>query len=67
MAKTKIKSWGNSLGVILPKALIDAEELKEGEEVEITVRKTSDVRTLRGKYPFKNLQHEKDQMKHGWE
>jgi antitoxin component of MazEF toxin-antitoxin module len=67
MTKTKIKSWGNSLGVILPKALVDAEELKEGEEVEITVRKTSDIRTLRGKYPFKNLQHEKDQMKHGWE
>jgi antitoxin component of MazEF toxin-antitoxin module len=67
MTKTKIKSWGNSLGIILPKALVDAEELKEGEEVEITVRKTSDIRTLRGKYPFKNLQHEKDQMKQGWE
>ncbi len=67
MTKTKIKCWGNSLGVILPKALVDEEELKEGEEIEISVRKTSDVRTLRGKYPFKNLQHEKDEMKHGWE
>jgi antitoxin component of MazEF toxin-antitoxin module len=66
-AKTKVKCWGNSLGVILPKALVDQEELKEGEEVEITVHKLSDVRSLRGKYPFKDLQHEKDQMKHGWE
>ncbi len=65
--KTKIKCWGNSLGVVLPKALVDEEELKEGQEVEITVRKISDVRSLRGKYPFKNLQQEKEEMKHGWQ
>ena len=66
-AKTKVKCWGNSLGVVLPKALVDEEELKEGEEVEITVRKVSDIRSLRGKYPFKNLQREKDEMKRGWQ
>ena len=66
-AKTKVKCWGNSLGIVLPKALVDEEELKEGEEVEVTVRKVSDVRSLRGKYPFKDLQHEKNEMKHGWE
>ena len=66
-AKTKVKCWGNSLGIILPKALVDQEELTEGEEVEITIRKVSDVRSLRGKYPFKNLQREKDEMKRGWE
>ncbi len=66
-AKTTVKCWGNSLGVVLPKALVDEEELKEGEEVEITVRKISDVRSLRGKYPFKNLQHEKEKMKRGWQ
>ncbi len=66
-AKTKVKCWGNSLGVILPKALVDQEELTEGEEVEITVHKLSDVRSLRGKYPFKKLQPEKDEMKRDWE
>ena len=65
--KAKVKCWGNSLGVVLPKALVDEEDLKEGEEVEITVRKLSDIRQLRGKYPFKDLQNEKDQMKRGWE
>ncbi len=65
--KTKIKCWGNSLGIILPKALVDEEELKEGEEVEVTVRKVSDVSSLRGKYPFKDLQDEKNKMKRGWE
>jgi antitoxin component of MazEF toxin-antitoxin module len=64
--KSKVKRWGNSLGVVLPKALVEAEGLTEGEEVEVTVRKVSDVRVLRGKYPFKDLQHEKDEMKRGW-
>ncbi len=66
-AKTKIKCWGNSLGVVLPKALVDQEELREGEEVEITVRKIADIRSIRGKYPFKDLQREKDAMKRGWQ
>jgi antitoxin component of MazEF toxin-antitoxin module len=65
--KTKVRCWGNSLGIVLPKALVEQEELKEGEEVEVTVQKTSDIRTLRGKYPFKNLQQEKTKMKRGWE
>lgn len=65
--KTKIKCWGNSLGIVLPKNLVDEEDLTEGEEVEVTVRKVSDVRSLRGKYPFKDLQHEKNEMKRGWE
>jgi antitoxin component of MazEF toxin-antitoxin module len=66
-AKTKVKCWGNSLGIVLPKTLVNQEGLKEGEEVEITVRKTSDVHALRGKYPFKDLQNEKNKMRHGWE
>jgi antitoxin component of MazEF toxin-antitoxin module len=66
IAKTKVKCWGNSLGIVLPKTLVDQEGLKEGEEVEVTVRKASDVSCLRGKYPFKDLQHEKAEMKRGW-
>ncbi len=65
--KAKIKCWGNSLGIILPKSLVEQEELKEGEEVEVSVRKISNVREVRGKYPFKNLQHEKDEMRRGWQ
>lgn len=65
--KTKVKCWGNSLGIILPKSLVEQEELKEGEEVEVTVRKISNIREVRGKYPFKNLQREKDEMRRGWQ
>ena len=66
ITKSKVKRWGNSLGVVLPKTLVEEEGLREGEEVEVTVRKVSDVRRLRGKYPFKDLQHEKNEMKRSW-
>ena len=59
VAKTKVRCWGNSLGVVLPKALVDEEELKEGEEVEITVHKVSDMRSLRGKYPLETCSAKK--------
>ena len=67
LTKAKIKCWGNSLGILLPKALVDEEGLKEGEEVEVTVRKVADARSLRGKYVFRDLQREKDEMRRGWE
>jgi antitoxin component of MazEF toxin-antitoxin module len=67
MSKSRIKRWGNSYGVLLPKAAIEEEGLKEGEEVEVSVRKIKDIRALRGKYHFKDLQREKEEMKRGWE
>jgi antitoxin component of MazEF toxin-antitoxin module len=67
ISKSKLKRWGNSFGVLIPKALVEQEGLKEGEEVEISVRRLADIRALRGKYRFKDLQHEKNEMKRGWE
>jgi antitoxin component of MazEF toxin-antitoxin module len=67
MSKSRIKRWGNSYGVLLPKTAVEEEGLKEGEEVEVSVRRINDIRKLRGKYHFKDLQHEKDEMKRGWE
>ncbi len=67
MSRSRIKRWGNSYGVLLPKKAVEEEGLKEGEEVEVSVRRINDVRKLRGKYHFKDLQQEKDEMKRGWE
>ncbi len=66
-AKSKLKRWGNSFGVVVPKEVVEKEGLKEGELVEISVRKASDIRRLFGKYPFKNLQEQKEAMKKGWD
>jgi antitoxin component of MazEF toxin-antitoxin module len=34
----KIKKWGNSLGIILPKKIVDSENLKENSEVNIFIQ-----------------------------
>lgn len=34
---TKVKKWGNSFGIILPRKLIDAEKIQEGTEIEISL------------------------------
>jgi antitoxin MazE len=35
-----VSKWGNSLAVRLPQAVVEALELKEGDEIEITVAGT---------------------------
>jgi len=39
--ETKLKSWGNSIGVVLPKDELKAEHLEVNDEVEVTVKKKS--------------------------
>ena len=36
-ANVKVKKWGNSFGVILPKKIVDTEKIKEGVEITITI------------------------------
>ena len=36
--KTKVKKWGNSFGVVIPKEIINSQGLKEDNEVFITVQ-----------------------------
>ncbi len=35
---TKAKKWGNSFGIILPKGIVRSQKIKEGVEIEITLR-----------------------------
>jgi antitoxin component of MazEF toxin-antitoxin module len=34
----KVRRWGNSFGILLPKKVVDEEHLDEGSEVTITVQ-----------------------------
>ena len=47
--KVKVAKWGNSLGLRLPKAAVEAAGLKAGSEVDVTV----EGRELRVKSPSK--------------
>ncbi len=65
--KSKLKRWGNSFGVLIPKEMVEKEGLKEGEEVQVSVTKTSDIKHIFGRYPFSDLQKQKEKMKDGWD
>lgn len=41
--KTKLRKWGNSLGIVIPLAKAKQEEMKEGEEVLALVNKEKNV------------------------
>lgn len=66
-ARSKLRRWGNSYGIVIPKDIIEKEGLKKGEDVEISVRRVSDIRRLFGKYTFNDLQTQKEKMRKGWE
>jgi antitoxin component of MazEF toxin-antitoxin module len=66
ITRVKLKAWGNSLGAIIPKEIVNQIGLKEGEEVEISVRPVTDTKRLFGKYPSGNAQKAKDEMRAGW-
>ncbi len=42
-----VSKWGNSLAVRLPAAVVDALDLKEGDEIEISVAGKRDFRVAR--------------------
>lgn len=56
MVKSKLKKWGNSFGVIIPKEIIYSENFKENEDIEFLIVKNSKKRfdelfgSLKGKF-----------------
>tara|TARA_Y100000031_G_C8183023_1_gene367466 strand:+ start:156 stop:365 length:210 start_codon:yes stop_codon:yes gene_type:complete len=51
--KVKVKQWGNSLGIILPKEVVDKRELKKGEEVLIEIVNPTQFNKIFGSIKFK--------------
>ena len=39
--KCRLKKWGNSFGVVIPKEIIESEKWKENQEIELMVIKDS--------------------------
>ena len=40
---TKTKQWGNSLAVIIPKEKVEELKLKPGEEININIKKNTNI------------------------
>ena len=69
--KTIAKRWGSSIGIILPKSVVEENKIRENEEVIIEVKKPVFVKELFGKYPEwkskKTAQELKDEARRGWD
>jgi len=40
-SETRLRAWGNSIGLIVPKSVLREEGLSVNDEVEVTIRKKS--------------------------
>ncbi|MBI2147822.1 AbrB/MazE/SpoVT family DNA-binding domain-containing protein [Candidatus Woesearchaeota archaeon] len=65
-----IKRWGNSMGIVLPKDMIEKGHFHENDKVIVTVVKEADVSSsfgaLKGKIGMSG-QKLKDMVRQGWE
>ena len=62
-----VKKWGNSVGVILPKELVERESIKENEKVLLGVVKEANLEGIFGSLKRKMPGQEfKDMVRNGW-
>ena len=67
--EVEMKKWGNSMGVIIPKELIDKKNLKENDRITIEIVKKADVSDVFGNVKKRKMsgQNFKDMVRKGWE
>ena len=68
--EVKVKRWGNSLGVILPKEFVEDKKIKENDVIDIAVVKPIDLRKIFGSGKGKTRmtgQEFKDMVRKGWD
>ena len=51
--ESKIRKWGNSYGVMLPKNFLESEHLQEEDIVKVNISKKAEIKKLRGLWNFK--------------
>ena len=66
----KVRKWGNSLGVVLPKDFVKEQKLEEGDEVIVSRKKQVDLKPLFGLLKGSKIkmtaQEFKDEARKGW-
>ena len=63
------RKWGSSIGVIIPKEVVESERIRPNEAIRVTVRKTPLAKMLwnLGPLPIKqSTQDIVDELKKGW-
>jgi len=66
----KLRKWGRSFGVVIPKETVNGEKFKEGDDMKIIItRKTNVLRETFGTLKFKRSTDEilKEVDEEGWD
>lgn len=70
--KVKAKQWGSSLGFIIPNEIVKEQKIRVGDELEIELKKATDIEKLFGiahgkrKPAGMTTQQIKDELRAGW-
>ncbi len=67
--KTIARKWGNSIAIILPKIIVNSNDIKENQEVTIEIKTKPTAKDIFGILPRKSkkgAQKIKDEMREGW-
>ena len=66
--ETKAKRWGSSLGIILPKSIVEKQRIKEKDKVSVEIKNGHLVKEFFGiaRGWKKSTQQIKDEMQAGW-
>lgn len=66
--KVRLKKWGNSLGIIIPRDIVIKEDLRDDDEIIITLTKDSSLSGFFGKGAGTKIdtQKIKDKLRKEW-
>jgi antitoxin component of MazEF toxin-antitoxin module len=66
--KTRIREWGNSFGIVIPKELVIKEGFRVNDRVNICIDKKQNLEEFfgKGKGKIKDAQKEKDEARRLW-
>ncbi len=67
--QVEVMKWGNSMGVILPKILVEKENLEENDKIIIEIVKQVDFSDIFGSIKKRKMsgQEFKNMVRNGWE
>ncbi|MBI4980655.1 AbrB/MazE/SpoVT family DNA-binding domain-containing protein [Candidatus Woesearchaeota archaeon] len=68
ITQTKLRTWGSSLGLVVPSEIVQTEHLKEGEEVIIEIKRKNRLQDLFGRLKSWKIdpQKMKDELRREW-
>jgi len=66
--KAKIREWGNSFGIVIPRELVIKEGFKVNDRVNVCIDKKQNLKEFfgQGKGKVKDVQKEKNEVRKSW-